>query len=314
MRNKEGIISATALKGLTNSEFIKKILLWDWGVNQKAFSAKAKGQLKAFKELELQLKDSFMIWALELEKRNMLHQGVLSGLTIAEFAANLGMANILDDVMTVFKHHNLANTIGVYEPGVPIARRNGKKYAPIFVVFDAVHFHRVPESLAIECLDVFKKHGADLFAVGEDGASLVQYATWGRSHFKVWEWVMKQGLDVNTKNPEGVTALHDAMRYGSVEFIQAVIQSGADVEAVASAYQGIRNVSIQKVISMRAIDNNLESQEVKIWGEGFFKAWQEKSLLGQCMEEMPNNQHLTSQLGPSNRSEDLEKRKKKKTL
>ncbi|RAP75748.1 ankyrin repeat domain-containing protein [Paenibacillus montanisoli] len=74
----------------------------------------------------------------------------------------------------------------------------------------------------VEAADRFKKHGADI----EDGAFLAAF-NWKR--FGMAEWFLKNGTDVDFADPDGNTALHQAIqRNYRLENIQLLLRYGAD--------------------------------------------------------------------------------------
>jgi len=77
-----------------------------------------------------------------------------------------------------------------------------------------------------EIADLLRKHGGK---TGEEIKALLVAALNG--HLEVVKQSIADGIDVNTKDKNGVTPLHHAVRQGHKEIVELLIANGADVNA-----------------------------------------------------------------------------------
>lgn len=73
-------------------------------------------------------------------------------------------------------------------------------------------------------------HGADRDVQFMGGSSLATYAS-RCNMVNLMVYLVRNGMDINQKDPDGLTPLHAAIIWGRTEMIRFLVESGADLSA-----------------------------------------------------------------------------------
>ncbi len=86
----------------------------------------------------------------------------------------------------------------------------------------------------VEGIQFLLENGAELKEVDDEENNVLHNACWGSGNQDVISFLLKQGMDINTRNKNGQTPLLAASEGGNYKLIPFLIEQGADITAIGS--------------------------------------------------------------------------------
>ena len=99
-------------------------------------------------------------------------------------------------------------------------------------LFTAVHYAAFNGKL--DLLKLLHRNGAKIDQVDRDGKSPIITASLGTGDCDTVEWLIKQGVDVNNSNKDGLTAVHCAAEKNNLHLLKLLHKHGANIHQVGS--------------------------------------------------------------------------------
>jgi len=145
--------------------------------------------------------------------------------------------------------------------------RNKKSFSFIILLFLIVTFpqimscassialHSAAEKGNIEEAKSLIKEGIDVNAKDQDGLTPLHYATW-EGHLKIVRLLIENGADINAKNKWGNTPLHYAIKRRHLKIVRLLIENGADINAWNEWGETPLDIAI-----IRCLNNQFQTKE-----------------------------------------------------
>ncbi len=131
------------------------------------------------------------------------------------------------------------------DKGVSMDHTDSKRSTPISIAVERNN---------IEALSLYFKSKGDFSVISEDGNSLAHKAV-KHEDWKLMELIIKNNIDINLKNDDGMTVLHLAAMTGeSIVFLKKILDAGADKNITTEFGESAYNLVMENELLNQEID------------------------------------------------------------
>ncbi|KAF8791198.1 Ankyrin-1 like protein [Argiope bruennichi] len=96
-----------------------------------------------------------------------------------------------------------------------------------------------------EVVEILLGHGANVqMKAGKNGETALHMAAGVKDGHKCAELIIKSGADVNARNEEGETPLHNAARHGQLKTVTQLLEDGAGLDSLSKHGESVLHVAV----------------------------------------------------------------------